>query len=167
MPASEISGKNKACSKCGETKLLDDFYRNRASKDGRRPDCKDCHRAVTLVWERANAERRTKQRKEWAGRNPERKRTYLRRWRKRHAAGLAEINQRYRERHPKKHRAHLAVKDAIHRGELIKPDRCVACGELTEPRELHGHHTDYSKLLDVEWLCQGCHQDRHHKEPST
>jgi len=32
------------CSRCGEEKLLSQFVRNRASKDGRRPDCKECYR---------------------------------------------------------------------------------------------------------------------------
>jgi len=32
----------KTCSKCGLEKHEDDFYRLRSSKDGRRPDCKDC-----------------------------------------------------------------------------------------------------------------------------
>lgn len=32
----------KICSKCGEEKPLDLFYRHKKSKDGRRPDCKEC-----------------------------------------------------------------------------------------------------------------------------
>ncbi len=32
----------KQCSKCGETKPLDQFYRNAGSPDGYRPDCKAC-----------------------------------------------------------------------------------------------------------------------------
>lgn len=32
----------KACSKCGEVKPLDDFYANKVSPDGRRGDCKVC-----------------------------------------------------------------------------------------------------------------------------
>jgi hypothetical protein len=32
----------KKCSKCGETKNLDDFYNHKISRDGKRPDCKAC-----------------------------------------------------------------------------------------------------------------------------
>ena len=32
----------KICTKCGESKTLDSFHKLSSSKDGRRPDCKDC-----------------------------------------------------------------------------------------------------------------------------
>ena len=33
---------SKTCTKCGETKSLDDFHRDKAGAGGRRPDCKEC-----------------------------------------------------------------------------------------------------------------------------
>lgn len=33
---------NKTCTKCGEVKPIDDFYRQAKTKDGRRYDCKVC-----------------------------------------------------------------------------------------------------------------------------
>ena len=35
---------SKTCTKCGETKPLDDFHRDKRSPDGRRSDCKECGR---------------------------------------------------------------------------------------------------------------------------
>ena len=35
---------SKTCTKCGETKPLDDFHRNKTGAGGRRPDCKECVR---------------------------------------------------------------------------------------------------------------------------
>ena len=32
----------KTCSKCHETKLLEEFYNQKSSKDGKRPECKKC-----------------------------------------------------------------------------------------------------------------------------
>ena len=32
----------KTCTKCGETKPLDDFHRNRTKADGRQPWCREC-----------------------------------------------------------------------------------------------------------------------------
>lgn len=40
-----FSGQSKTCTKCGETKVLADFNRHGISKDGRRPDCRECQRA--------------------------------------------------------------------------------------------------------------------------
>lgn len=36
----------KTCTKCGQTKALEEFHRDKRAKDGRRPDCKDCKRAA-------------------------------------------------------------------------------------------------------------------------
>ena len=53
--------------------------------------------------------------------------------------------------------AHCAVRRAVRRGELV-PQPCETCG--TTPT--HGHHDDYSKPLDVRWLCRSCHYKAHH-----
>lgn len=47
----------------------------------------------------------------------------------------------------------------VKRGRVIRPDRCERCGVCCKP---HGHHHDYSKALDVEWLCESCHHGEHH-----
>lgn len=53
---------------------------------------------------------------------------------------------------------HKAVKNGI----LIKPERCSQCGKkVIEARQLHAHHADYRKPLNVEWLCRTCHAKRH------
>lgn len=55
---------------------------------------------------------------------------------------------------------HLAVGElnsAIQKG-LIKRKPCEKCG-TTE--RVHGHHEDYSKPLDVVWLCIKHHATRH------
>src|SRR3990167_2093902 len=51
---------------------------------------------------------------------------------------------------------------AIQRGELIRPDICENCN-APDPSgfPLHGHHDDYSKPLELRWLCGGCHKRTH------
>lgn len=49
-----------------------------------------------------------------------------------------------------------AVYDAVRSGVLVRPSMC-ACGT---PR-VEAHHPDYSKPLDVVWLCKGCHAAEH------
>lgn len=59
-------------------------------------------------------------------------------------------------------RAHQEVMKAVARGRLIRPDDCEACGYVGRAtRDIHAHHDDYSKPLDVRWLCSSCHK-RHH-----
>ena len=40
----------KRCSKCGELKPLDSFYREKTGRDGRRSDCKDCFAVRAKDW---------------------------------------------------------------------------------------------------------------------
>lgn len=54
-----------------------------------------------------------------------------------------------------KARAHKAVAKAVADGCLNRPDACELCGER---HRIYGHHEDYSKPLDVDWLCAWCHR---------
>ena len=47
---------------------------------------------------------------------------------------------------------------AIKSGKLIKPDICPKCGSSID---IEHHHEDYSKPLDVVWLCIKCHAVLH------
>jgi hypothetical protein len=42
------------------------------------------------------------------------------------------------------------------RGKLMRPDTCADCS--APPEEMH--HEDYSKPLEVTWLCCRCHRRR-------
>lgn len=50
---------------------------------------------------------------------------------------------------------------AVKSGKISKPSNCSDCGNLTPSKYLHGHHEDYSRPLDVIWLCRKCHAARH------
>ena len=57
-----------------------------------------------------------------------------------------------------KRRAHQLVLFAIKLGFLKRPNKCERCAKECKP---HGHHTDYSKPLDVIWFCHSCHKMEH------
>lgn len=58
--------------------------------------------------------------------------------------------------------ARLQVLRAVKRGDLVKPSECSECGcGPLDRRKIQGHHPDYDKPLEVEWLCQDCHYDKH------
>lgn len=48
----------KRCYKCGELKALEDFNRNSKAPDGRRPDCRSCHRASVRAYAQEHREER-------------------------------------------------------------------------------------------------------------
>lgn len=64
-------------------------------------------------------------------------------------------NAAYYERYPERALAYKVMWNAIRRGDLIRPPTCDRCGQETD---VDGHHTDYSRPLDVQWLCRSCHQ---------
>lgn len=65
-----------------------------------------------------------------------------------------KIDQMMREKYPKRRAARDAVNKAIKDGVLIRPEYCELC-KMKCP--IHAHHPDYSKQLEVQWLCVGCH----------
>ena len=67
-------------------------------------------------------------------------------------------NQRWRERNKQKAQAHGILAYRLKIGEVIRPDHCERCQTDCVP---HGHHDDYSKPLDVIWLCAPCHKLEH------
>jgi hypothetical protein len=123
----------KICLRCGVTRPLDAFYAHPGMRDGRLGKCKDCTKADV----RANRLARRDQYLAYErGRSvtPERKRAI----------------KRNRARH--KHLASVAVHNAVARGTLEKRP-CEVC----RSPESEAHHTDYSKPLEVMWLCRAHH----------
>jgi|SRR5208337_628387 len=48
---------------------------------------------------------------------------------------------------------------AVKLGLIIKPGNCEKCGKESE--RIEGHHDDYFKVFEVNWLCKPCHAKRH------
>lgn len=67
-------------------------------------------------------------------------------------------NSKYWKKWPEKNKARCKVKVAIRNGSLKKQECCI-CGNLNT----QAHHDDYSKPLDVKWVCTQHHQVFHRK----
>jgi hypothetical protein len=127
----------KYCRWCKQSKPLDAFYLHPRMADGHLNKCQDCVKAY------AQHRRLTSDRPR-------------------------EIdNRRYREgkkgsafsaTHP--HRAKMSawasqiVRRAVQTGTLVKASACEWCGSTAA---LEGAHWDYTKPLQVLWLCRRCH----------
>ena len=79
----------------------------------------------------------------WRNADPERSRLAQRRW---------------EAKNKEKVLANKKLGYALRKG-TIQRQPCVVCGEL----KVHAHHTDYSKPLQVEWLCVIHHKLQHRK----
>lgn len=73
-------------------------------------------------------------------------------------AATDRARRRFIERNPEKRAAHIIVGNAVRDGKLHKQP-CEVCGAA----DVHAHHDDYSKPLNVRWLCPS-HHSEHHKE---
>jgi hypothetical protein len=145
----------KRCFKCRTLRPLSEFYAHPMMADGHLNKCKECartdvraNRKEKLDYYRAYDRRRNsdpdrlESHREYAA--TERGRAVARRGGAKWAA-----------RNPHKRRAHFAVNNAIRDGKL-KRQPCEKCGGNAQ-----AHHDDYSKPLDVRWLCTRHHADRH------
>jgi hypothetical protein len=96
---------------------------------------------------------------------------YYRDWEKRRAAAddyarrhpeeQREGAMRWRARNPDKRKAQNAANNAVRDGKLIRQS-CERAGPDCKGR-VHKHHDDYSKPLDVRWLCAHHHGEVHRK----
>jgi hypothetical protein len=65
--------------------------------------------------------------------------------------------RKYEKAHPEKQSARVAVSRAMKSGALVKQP-CQICGD----KDAVAHHDDYTKPLDIRWLCQPHHIQVHY-----
>jgi len=68
----------------------------------------------------------------------------------------AEQNRLYKLNNPEKCKAQDIINHHIRKGEIERLS-CEVCGR----QDTHAHHEDYSKPLEVIWLCPSCHKKWH------
>jgi hypothetical protein len=136
----------KTCFKCGLALARSEFYKHPHMADGLLGKCKECTRKDA---QRHRIENLDKLREYDRARStlPHRKAAYA-------AKNKAK---RIKEGHSY-NKSHTAVSRAVASGTLIVPDHCAVCLVQCKPQ---AHHDDYSKPLDVMWLCPVCHAARH------
>ena len=132
----------KRCRDCLQDKPLEGFYKHSKMGDGHLNKCIEC------VKERVEKHRL---------KNLEKVRAYDRSRVNRWAPGYLK---KYRTENPEIYKAHNILNSAVRDGRIEKPAYCCECGER---KKVVGHHPDYSKPLEVMWMCQGCHKQWHAK----
>lgn len=137
------------CKTCLCDKPLQDFYPRQKSK------CKDCTKDAVKANRLANLDHylafdkaRSSLPYRVAAREAYRK-----------TAAYAESHKaaakRWAEKHPERRRANTMLDNAVRDGRVIPWPVCAVPECCGKPQ---GHHPDYSRPLDVVWLC-----DKHHK----
>jgi len=158
----DIGIQSKRCFKCKEIKPLPEFYSHPSMADGHLNKCKECAIYDARKHRAANIERirnYDRNRPNAAERNlsflkaSKRRRASSEEYRRR----ANERARRWAKANAHKKRATVNVRRAILSGKM-KRQPCEVCGtELL----VQAHHEDYSKPLDVRWLCVKHHAERH------
>ena len=143
----------KRCQKCGRIKEMARFAVTRANPDGKSSRCRECSNKRGAQFRAENPHYG----REWAARNAEALRDYHKQYYRAHRSTTLERRARSRRDHPDRYAAHRATTKAISRGALVRQP-CEFCG-ATE--DVHAHHEDYARPLDVHWLCRSCHGRLH------
>jgi hypothetical protein len=133
----------KHCFKCQTEKPFTEFYKHSGMVDGYLNKCKDCAKRDAIQHRLENIEK-IREYDRVRGKLPER------------AAKADVISSAWRKADSRRIKCHNAVARAVKKGTLIKVP-CERCGNIKSL----AHHDDYDKPLDVMWLCQPCHKQRH------
>jgi len=68
---------------------------------------------------------------------------------------------KHRNKFPERRAANIKIANALSTGKIARPNQCSICNNHCIPQ---GHHPDYSKPLDVVWVCHNCHTGIHWRE---
>ncbi len=71
---------------------------------------------------------------------------------------ILETRAGYWRKNRKKVNAAATLRYRVKKGSVAQPDSCESCGKPCKPE---AHYEDYSKPLDVKWLCRSCHGQHH------
>jgi hypothetical protein len=133
--ADESLPQTKTCTKCGETKPLTEFWRDRRKSDGRTPACRACMKASHSAW---------------IARNPD----YANEWQRQNRDKANAAKRRHRERHPEKAKE---VERRRVRDPAVLRKQHKAYYEANKERLKHHQRQWYAKnaerarLFAVEW----------------
>jgi len=135
----------KKCNKCGEIKPIKEFRKAKTCKGNMSTYCRKCLSLCTA---------------KTPSHQPEARRIYERERQKRpgHKEKALKLTLSWRKRNPEAVACWTIFKKAIKEKRIIRVKKCVECGSDIQ---VEAHHEDYSKPLEVLWLCRKCHYHKH------
>jgi hypothetical protein len=145
---------HKQCTICKSFRTRDSFCSYYKSKDGLNDRCRDCIKERDKIrWDKLRSD------EEWH--KEYLKKLLVRGEEDRLQGKKTKYNPEWSSKYvkdPIKSKARQIMSNAITSGRLV-PEPCVVCGE----EKTEGHHEDYSRPLDIIWLCRTHHKEIHRK----
>lgn len=150
----------KLCKQCSALKALEEFYPHRSTHDRRRGECIACTKLAANKYKHGKADKCRELNRLYH------QRPHVKAQQKEYAQsarGKAVKNRaalKWMSRNPEKLGAQMMVRGALLCGFMVRQP-CEVCGSTTR---VQGHHDDYSKPLEVRWLCHPHHAEHHRLE---
>jgi hypothetical protein len=162
----------KTCRLCGVAKPFSDFHKSKSNKDRLCNHCRDCASQLSKKYRQEHADvLKENDRIRWAT-DPDRRSSHRVASKKYYEKNIEKIKEysrseqgkkirkkaieNYVVKHPHKKQAQQIVMIEVRAGRL-KKQPCHVCGA----QKAEAHHDDYSKPLDVRWLCRKHHREHH------
>ncbi len=131
------------CSTCKQFFTCENFYADKKSPSGLKSECKKCHQITVLAT--CDREKKRDRDRDWMASSGYGKREAVKERRK---------NLRRSKGKSLEERVRILTNRAIELELLTKPEKCSLC---CASGDVDAHHYDYSKPLDVFWVCPRCH----------
>lgn len=168
------------CCVCKIIKDLNEFPKDKQSSLGHSYRCKECnrkrHKEYSKRMPEEVRERKRKARNEYGKENrlhlnekmreyywenPEKFRERNKKNRENYPDKYYEYFKKYRENNMEKILAQAKLKYHVDKQNILRPNNCSIC--KSSDYRIEAHHFDYSKPLDVLWVCQKCHLVLHQR----
>jgi len=152
---------NKKCTRCHKIKSLNNFNKRKGSKDGHRSDCQTCQRRINLEYYYKNHAKCKLVSRRYNENNKDKKKkfrdSYKKKFPEKVKAIMSIATKKWADKNPEKRKAYSEVYCAMKCGKIIK-ESCSKCGGNND---VMAHHEDYTKPLEILWLCRLCHIVEH------
>lgn len=138
-----MAKQSKICTTCKKEKLSSEFSKSPISKDGLQYKCKNCTAKYQQYYKTSGMKKinYTKYNKTEKGKEVRRK-----------------TRTNYKKHNPEKHRCRWIVWNGLKLKSINRPTICDKCSKYCVP---DAHHENYSKPLEIIWLCKQCHFEIH------
>lgn len=140
------------CTKCGKEKTPEET----------KPHflwCRSCYNEYYRAWKKTPSGKAAEKRYKKYPRVIAYNRKYYREWYAKNGRNRAidyvEAIIDWQKKHPEAVKAQRLLRYAVKIGKTIKPKSCHNC---KQEKRLSAHHNNYSKPLEVLWLCSSCHK---------
>lgn len=133
----------KVCRECGKRLPISEFNKCKRNKDGLQDRCRECFSKYNKARYAQDRERFKRAVYEYKRNNPMK---------------VLESRISTCAKNPNPKNAYKVVEQALIAGVLERPSNCYGCNCSDKEHRIEAHHHDYSKPLDVIWLCTPCHR---------